>query len=132
MATTLAGFVAALQALSLTGVKQFLPGPPAQLRGGDLPVCWINSVSISEAPAARGGINWPTLTAELYVPVSPVAQDTRSANFERAVEMADTVKAALRAATLAIGQATVRAAVSIITVATVDYWGVTATVEAAG
>lgn len=131
MATTLPEFVEAIQALSIKGVKDFLAAPPAGVTTAQLPALWIHEAGVLEAPLGKAGISWPVLSATLFLPVAPVSQSGRS-TWAEAAQLAETLKAALRAATLGIGQPTVRADVKVLSLNEKTYWGVVGTVEVQG
>lgn len=132
MATTLEGFVTALQGLEIAGVKRVLTAPPGSLTTSDFPALWVNSAGTRQTPIAKSSIVWPIHTAELYLVVSPVAQSTASKSFADAIAYADRLRAALHTATLAIGQATIAVRTEILMLNEKSYWGVVGTVEAPG
>jgi hypothetical protein len=122
--TTYTAFVNGLEALVATGVTTRLASSaPLALNSADLPVQWV--------AAPRGG--WPTLKADLIVAYEAAGQDTGPTNFVGTVTMMDNLSAALRGATtLCGGPLRWDIKVSIVTVASVNYWAVIASVEGSG
>lgn len=130
--TTYAAFVAALAALSPSGVTRKFSNPPASLGTADLPALWPQLPSGNEpAFTFEGGGGWPVLSCGLVIAVEPVNQNTQPANYAAMVTMMDSLSTALRAADIGRSQITWSIAGNAqVDVAGTTYWAVIATVEA--
>lgn len=131
--TTYAGFIDAIEALSVTGVARVFQGPPAALSTADLPAMWCQVPRGDEKAItfqAAGG--WPTLTVEVYLAIEPAAQNMQAENFAAQVAALDNLAAALR--TLDVGKAPLSWELRAVTIAVAgaNYWGVVATVTGRG
>lgn len=129
-ATTLADFVTAAQGVTVPGVRRTFPTEPGSVTTADLPALWIHKARRHDPPAGRSGMNWPTLTATVFLVVSPVSQGLQA--WAQVVAFADALTQALRAADLAKGQTTVTAETETLIFNEKRYWGVVASVEAQG
>ena len=126
-------FVDGLEALSITGVtRRYIHGPPAGMTNvPDLPAMFIAFPQISAAGKLVFGQQGGTgqLQAQLTILVVPVSQDYQARNFDRAVEMVDSLETAMIEVNCTIGGVLgwgMR--VTVIEVAGHAYWAVIADV----
>ena len=132
--TTYVAFVNALEAVSITGVtRQFTQGQPNSLNTADLPAQWVDLPRGESVPATCIGDMTRTLTADLIVAIEPVGQNQKPTNFDAVVTMLDSIHTALDAATLGtMAHPGWNSKLVILTVNTIDYWGVQTEVSALG
>jgi hypothetical protein len=136
--TTLAGFIDALEALSVTGVnKNFTNGPPRTLSTAQIPALWVELPESDDAILtfqAQGG--WPSLRATMVIAAEPVAQSLQEVNFALCVTLLDNLATALRAASPGTfcksGLKKWEMKQGFREIAGVGYWVITCTVEGAG
>lgn len=132
--TTYAAFVGELEALTVTGVtRKFTQGQPNTLNTADLPAQWVDLPRGESVPATCAGDMTRTLTADLLIALEPVGQNQKPTNFDAVVVMLDSIHTALDAATF--GTMSIpgwNSKLVILTVNTVDYWGVQTEVSALG
>ena len=131
--TSYTSFVAALAALSITGVTRAYTEPPRQLNTADLPCSYPSLPNGGENPITgevAGG--WPVLRADLVVLVEPWAQNTRAANYTATVAMMDNVSVAMRAADLARSRPRWTIRTEVVSIGDTPYWAVICTAEANG
>ena len=130
---TLKTFVDGLEALSITGVvRRYIHGPPSGATAvPDLPALFIAYPQISAAGKLVFGQQGGTgeLQAQLTILVEPVAQNYQARNYDKAVEMADSLEAALIEMACSVGGVagwSIR--VTEFVVAGQSYWAVLADV----
>ena len=130
---TLRAFVDALEAITVSNVKRaYTKGPPAKLEDADLPSQWVQFPSVSDEPFYYGVLGgWPTLRCQFVIAYEAVAQSTQGRNFDKTVDMIDSLDTAIRATTPTSSLSglswTVRQ--TVVTVAGVTYWAMVAEIE---
>lgn len=135
--TTLVSFVNALEAMAVTGVTtSYTQGQPSTLNTADLPALWVDRPRIAFQPSTTtGGDMDVTLTADVLIALEPVGQNRRPVNFDAVVAMQDALLTALvtfdTTRTL-MGRSTGSAQLIILTINTVDYWGIQSTISGLG
>lgn len=132
--TTYAAFVGELEALTVTGVtRKFMQGQPNTLNTADLPAQWVDLPRGESVPATCAGDMTRTLTADLMIALEPVGQNQKPTNFDAVVTMLDSLHTALDAVDLGtMAHPEWNSKLVILTVNTVDYWGVQTEVSALG
>lgn len=132
--TTYVTFINELEALTVTGVtRKFTQGQPNTLNTADLPAQWVDLPRGESVPATCVGDMTRTLTADLMIALEPVGQNQKPTNFDAVVTMLDSLHTALDAASF--GTMSIpgwNSKLVIVTVNTVDYWGVQTEVSALG
>jgi len=125
--TTNAAWLAAIQALAVTGVNKRFTFPPTSLNTAELPASWPqpfgvdkNSIIISCDDLNK------SRTCTYYVAIEPVPQNTQTANYEAMITMVDNMETAFDAmSVMEYVMYTIRSI--IVTVAGIDYWALEAT-----
>lgn len=135
--TTYAQFMAALGALSVTGVSKtygYGETPPASLNAADLPALWINLPEGDQRQMVSFASNdqWPTFSADIIVAVQPVAHKTAAEGLQATVEMMDAVTVALADARPAKTRPGWTQVARVVTVANIDYLAVVVRITASG
>ncbi len=129
--TTLAATVAALAALSVSGVITAQTAPPQMINVGALPLSYVRISSMGDEVAALGGDNeLRRHTLELVVIVAPVDVNTYAVAFASCVAIIDAIATALEARTIEDGWTRWTMTQEYVTVGTAQYWQVVARVEA--
>lgn len=131
-ATTLTAFVAALRAVSVPGIRRFLPAPPASITTADMPALWLHAAQVKQEPSTRGAATWPALSAELWLIVAPVPQAKSVTAIDVGAELVDVAVGVFLAAPLAKGRPTVTARLTVLGLGDKTYWGAILSVEASG
>ena len=133
MATTYANLVAALEAMSVTGVvRTYTQGPPQSISTADLPAMFVSIPVGGEEPLLAKSATWATLRADVVMVYEPMNQNTPGANFDGTITAMDNLVTALRS--LSIGQRAPswQMQVQPVSIGQVDYWAIIATVETEG
>jgi len=134
--TTLRSFVDNLEALVVAGVSYRYPSGPPAAPPNILPCQYVRFPNLDEGQLVFGeGGGWPVLRATLVILEEAVPQDAQRRNFDRTVDMCDSVRAALQGCirnTLADSKPTWRISTGVDTVGGQAYWAVVAEVEAKG
>ena len=128
--TTYTAFVAALAALTVTGVTRKFTEPPASIGTADLPAMFPNMPRGNEPTLtfqSAGG--WPAMFCELVIAVEPFNQGTQAQNFALTLTVMDNLVAALRAADIGRSKLTWEIAYNPVEIAGTAYWAVIATIE---
>ena len=96
--TTYTNFMAALGALSVSGVTTKFNYIPGQVDTASLPLLFVRLPENNEGPlTADGEGGWPRLTAEVVIDVEPYAQNRHQQNYAATVTLIDALATALRA-----------------------------------
>lgn len=131
--TTYTSFVAALAALTVTGVTRKYSEPPQQVNTADLPIMFTRLPAGDEAPiTGQGNGGWPTLRADLVILVEPYHQSKSSVNYTLALSLMDALSAALRASDLAGGPTRWSIETRLDGVGDTPYWMIIANVQTTG
>ena len=98
MATTLATFKAAIEAMDIDGVVKTYEGPPSKLNSADLPAKWVDLPDVEETPwTAEGGGGWPQMTLRLFVAYGAIGQNMNDIeNLKETITAMDNTLTALR------------------------------------
>lgn len=127
-----AAFVSSIANMTIGSITKKYAYPPASISSADLPVQWVQMPrSDEESPMTLAGKDgWVGVTVDLIIALVPVSQGDQSANFDAAIKMMDTVRAAL-GLLAASSKTKLRWQISQtgVNVAGVDYWAVKATVS---
>lgn len=127
--TTNAQWLAAIQAMTVTGVTQRFTYPPASLNTADLPASWPQPFGVSrpQIVSSCNDLN-KTRTCTYYIAIEPIPQSTQSANYEAVIAMVDNLETALNtletAGTMEFINYEIRSIV--VRVAETDYWALEA------
>ncbi len=125
--TTNAAWLAAIQAMTVTGVTRRYTYPPTSLATSDLPASWPNAFDIGRVSNVSTCVDLnKTRTCTYQIAIEPPPQNTQSANYEAAIALLDNLETALDALTI-MEYVDYQIALSIITVGGQDYWGLEAT-----
>lgn len=129
--TTLATTVAALAALTVTGVTTRQTAPPQVVNAGALPLSYVRlSTSADEVATLSGDNEIPRHTIELVVIVAPVATNTYATAFASCVSIIDAIAAAIEARTVDDGWVRWSISQEYASISDAAYWQVVARVEA--
>lgn len=120
--TTNAQWMAAIQAMSVSGVTRRFTYPPTSLNTADLPASWPQPFDVSRQGMVstcddlnrRRGCTY-------YVAIEPVPQNTQTANYEAMITMVDSLETAISALTV-MEYVDFQIRTAIVTVAGIDYW----------
>lgn len=140
MATTYTSFITALANLTVTSVARkyaLNQTPPNSLKTADLPAQFIMPGGGASGAAANMGYYKPSYSATLVIAVEAISQSKAPANYSATVAMITNLNAALEAAADTIAPGDLDALEwsikeTILTIAGIDYWGVTASVSTGG
>ena len=98
MAVDFSTWYDALAALSVTGVTNLAQPPTAaDLSKANVPVMWVDTAGIDEAPLHSGGIGGEVeLRARIVIVTGSQAQDSHAKRWDIAIDMVDTLNTAIK------------------------------------
>lgn len=126
---TYSSFLSALSSLVVTGVVKRFSEPPAQLNSAQLPAQYVALPDSSTNVATlAGSIDTLTVTVELRIAVEPLAQNTQSANWTKAVGLIDALQTALAGSVDTLALDEWRIGVQVAAIGDAAYWVIVAQV----
>ena len=129
--TTLAATVAALAALSVSGVTTAQTAPPQMINAGALPLSYVRLATTGDEVAALGGDDeLRRHTLELVVIVAPSNTSTYATSFTACIAIIDAIAAAVEARTIEDGWVRWSISQEYVSISDTTYWQVVARVEA--